>query len=593
MANSPIHATDYINLEEETCKSIKRSWFTDINLSWINSLIKKGKTHKLQENDVFTLRNADTAVVLHERFTLEWAKQLDKPIPKLYAAIWHTFKREITVTLLLYSVSASLTLLQPWLIKSIVQYFEQSAANAIVQTSIGISSGYGLAALLAVVCTLSVITGDYAQCLAAQIGCNVKSIFIDIVFLKTLQLSGNAKQTLSSGDVVTMTTVDSEKMLLGFWMGFWSVVAPAILFVILVLMGLQLGLTVGLISSAIMCAFMAAGYYSGTKVGYVKRQLLKVQAERVKLMSEILQGIRVVKLYAWEEHLTEYITAVRMREFQLVRKYQVMRVLNTVTLYAAPLVTMAIALVSYVALGNELSSTTAFTVLALMNTCMAPCMIFSNAVMHVSDALASSERVNQYLLRDEMLEAPTSPTDKELSLDNATFAWHQKPILHLINLKISTTSPSLTIIVGAVGSGKSSLIHALLGEMTMLSGSRAVSGSISFVNQESWIMHDTLRNNILFTSGYDESKYHQVLSACQLLPDLATLPNSDSTEIGERGINLSGGQKARVSLARALYKSDADIFLLDDPLSALDVHVASRVFKECVQGLLSNKTTLL
>ncbi|OQR87195.1 ATP-binding Cassette (ABC) Superfamily [Achlya hypogyna] len=185
---------------------------------------------------------------------------------------------------------------------------------------------------------------------------------------------------------------------------------------------------------------------------------------------------------------------------------------------------------------------------------------------------------------------PPTPT---MELTDASFAWHTEPTLHRITLHVPTNVPSLTIVVGPVGSGKTSLIHALLGEMHMVSGQRTVGGRISFANQEAWIQHDTLRNNILFADALDTVKYERVIAACQLGPDLASLSHGDATEIGERGINLSGGQKARVSLARALYKDDADIYLLDDPLSALDVHVAGKVFADGIQGLLRNKTTVL
>ncbi|KDO21529.1 hypothetical protein SPRG_12492 [Saprolegnia parasitica CBS 223.65] len=617
--------TAYVRASDRVHPLEHANVFSTATLSWIDPLIRKGAARPLQEDDVWPLPANDTAAVVSTRFLHQWSIEIAKATPKLSHAIWRTFRREILFTLGLNVVAASFNLLQPWLIKSIVQFIQHDDDGTPVTTSMGVSSGYGLAALLASSSFLSILCGDYAQTKAAQIGCNVKSIFIDVVFLKTLQLSGTSKQSLTSGDVVTMTTVDSEKMLLGFWMGFWAIIAPAMLLAIMVLMGIELGAVVGAIAGVLMFAFLGAGYYSGSQVGAVKRRLLVVQAERVKLMSEILQGIRVVKLYAWETHLEAHITAVRLREFQLIRTYQVMRVVNTVTLYAAPLVTMAVSLLTYVALGHEMQSTTAFTVLALMNTASLPCMIFSNAVMHATDAFASCDRVNAFLLCDATAPlglppssssrvpsrvssrvpsrvpssppvattAASPPTATEIALVDATLAWHKTPTLHRISVSIATTTPSLTIVVGPVGSGKSSLVHALLGEMPLVDGRRRVATNVAFANQEAWIQHDTLRNNILFGDHLDAAKYGAVLDACQLRHDLASLPAGDATEIGERGINLSGGQKARVSLARALYKSDADVFLLDDPLSALDVHVASSVFRDGIQGLLEHKTVVL
>jgi len=139
-------------------------------------------------------------------------------------------------------------------------------------------------------------------------------------------------------------------------------------------------------------------------------------------------------------------------------------------------------------------------------------------------------------------------------------------------------------VVGSVGSGKSTLLSGILGEARCLSGSVKASGKIAYVSQKSFIMNDTVRANITFSNDYDEARYNGVVSSCALGPDLKSLPAGDGTEIGEKGINLSGGQKARVSLARAVY-AEADLYLLDDPLSAVDAHVGSHLFNECIVKL--------
>ncbi|XP_050921529.1 multidrug resistance-associated protein 5 isoform X1 [Lates calcarifer] len=161
--------------------------------------------------------------------------------------------------------------------------------------------------------------------------------------------------------------------------------------------------------------------------------------------------------------------------------------------------------------------------------------------------------------------------------------------LHCINL--SVRQGKLLGVCGSVGSGKTSLISAILGQMTVLEGSLAVRGRLAYVAQQAWILNATLRDNILFGLEYQEDRYQSVLSACCLRPDLALLPNADLTEIGERGANLSGGQRQRISLARALY-SDRDVYILDDPLSALDAHVANHVFHSAIKRQLHHKTVV-
>lgn len=176
-------------------------------------------------------------------------------------------------------------------------------------------------------------------------------------------------------------------------------------------------------------------------------------------------------------------------------------------------------------------------------------------------------------------------------VDNGTFAWETEEILKDINIRIE--SGSLTAVVGTFASGKSSLISAVLGEMRKHNGVVNVDGKIALVSQQAWIQNATLQNNILFGKPLDKDFYHKVTEACALLPDFEILPGGDMTEIGEKGINLSGGQNQRVSLARAVY-ADADIYLLDDPLSAVDSHVGKHIFEQVIgpNGLLRNKTRL-
>ena len=177
-------------------------------------------------------------------------------------------------------------------------------------------------------------------------------------------------------------------------------------------------------------------------------------------------------------------------------------------------------------------------------------------------------------------------------IENGNFHWGEDPILKDINIRF--LNKSLTAVVGSVGSGKSSMLSALLGEMVKTSGRVNTIGSIAYVSQQAWIQNATLQDNILFGRQMDKKKYDQIISACALIPDFEMLPAGDQTEIGEKGINLSGGQKQRISLARAVY-ADSDIYLLDDPLSAVDSHVGKHLFEQVLgpHGLLNGKTRVL
>lgn len=183
--------------------------------------------------------------------------------------------------------------------------------------------------------------------------------------------------------------------------------------------------------------------------------------------------------------------------------------------------------------------------------------------------------------------------ESALSIDNASFSWGDEEVV-LKNINMQVKRGSLVAVVGTVGSGKSSLVSAYLGEMDKLSGKVNTLGKIAYVSQQAWIQNATLQDNILFGKPMDVKRYNQVIAACALKPDMEMLPGGDQTEIGEKGINLSGGQKQRVSLARAVY-NDADIYFLDDPLSAVDSHVGKHIFEQVIgpSGILASKTRLL
>ncbi|CAK4098502.1 unnamed protein product, partial [Aphanomyces euteiches] len=556
------------------------NWFSVAAITWLSPLMTKGAKTPLTEEDVWPLPTTDTSTILYDTFVHHWNIEKQKSKPALWYAIYRTFRARIWISMTFYIISSVFMLVQPIMIQSMLQFLQQADEEGQqIHTSLGISNGYVLATLLSLLTIISVTLSNFGRNLTNMLGVNAITIIMDTVFKKTLSMSGYAKKDMTTGEVVTMASVDADRLFDGFSLGYWSFVSPFILLVVFIMLGNVLGYVVGLVGGAIMFVFLVAGFKTGEK--------------RVKLTNEVLQGIRVVKLYAWEASLQAQLAEIRTQELALFKKYQATCIFINVTLMLAPLVSLAVCLMVYVALGNQLTTPIAFTALAYMN--IAP--------------LASCARLTKFLLADEIELLPSISTDDDkkdrepvVEISNGDFSWsaHKDSVagdqdltLTLSNINLHIQPKSLTIIVGAVGSGKSSLISAILGEIHQVSGTRNVHAAFSYVNQEAWIQHATLKNSILFDSPYDDDLYRRVISACQLETDLSMLPEGDAAEIGERGINLSGGQKARVSLARAMYCRLANVYLLDDPLSALDVHVANAVFEQCIQGLLKDKTTIL
>ncbi|OQS07230.1 ATP-binding Cassette (ABC) Superfamily, partial [Thraustotheca clavata] len=586
------------NVEEERHPLETSGFFSFALMLWLDKLIHKGAKTPLQEHDIWPLPDADASTALSARFAAEWEKEIVKENPQFHHALYRTMARKIWCTLALYYLYSLMMLLQPIVIKSMLQYLQH------IPTELGIDSGFGLAAILTVLSFIAVTCIDFGQLLANNLGCNAKCIVMDVVYQKSLKISAYASRTMSSGQIVTLSSVDSDRLFDGFLIGPWTPTAPVSLFAIFIMIGFEMGYVVAIVGCLFMYLVLLLGFISAKQVGQTRRDILSVQSERVKLTNEVLQGVRVVKMYGWEKPIEDEVARIRAQELIFLKQYQGRRVFNTALLSVAPVMCLALCLVIYVAQGNTLTADTAFTVLAYMNVARLPCYNFSNGILFLQEAKASCDRYGAYLLSDEVKNTDSvilPGTQSELEINQGDFSWHSSPStahdptlpMTLKNINLSVQPNSLTIIVGAVGSGKSSLIGAILGEIHQVQGTRDVRGNIAYVSQESWIQHDSLRNNILFSSPYEDAKYRQVLDACQLTSDLKMLPDGDATEIGERGINLSGGQKARVSLARAMYRTESDIYLLDDPLSALDVHVAGAVFRDCVQGMLKDKMAVL
>lgn len=398
-----------------------------------------------------------------------------------------------------------------------------------------------------------------------------------------------------------------------------------------------------------------------------RRMVLKYSDARVKMMNEILAGIRIIKFYAWERPFGKEVGGLRGNELKALTRLAYTSAIGfSLILMSAPLIQPVLVFLTYVQIQSEpLTPATAFTTVALFNIMRFPFAFMPMGLLQYIQSRISLRRLERYLdLPDlaEYVESNTSPDavdDKNtnelygsITVTNGTFTWidpdgkpiraiqedsnkkakakkeksaavqaaedemrasshsyvsssaisdgtPKGPTITLQDISFNIEAGSLVAVVGNVGSGKTSLLAALLGELEPLNGSKvyiprpndAGAGFISYCAQSPWVVNDTLRGNVLFGREYDEERYEKVVEASALLDDFSALPAGDLTEIGERGINLSGGQKARVSLARALYSTETRVILLDDPLSAVDAHVGEHIFEHAINGELAQGIT--
>ncbi|XP_063467956.1 ATP-binding cassette sub-family C member 11 isoform X2 [Symphalangus syndactylus] len=356
----------------------------------------------------------------------------------------------------------------------------------------------------------------------------------------------------------------------------------------------------------------------------------EVSDQRIRVTSEVLTCIKLIKMYTWEKPFAKIIEDLRRKERKLLEKCGLVQSLTTTALFITPTVATTVWVLIHTSLKLKLTASMAFSMLASLNLLRLSVFFVSTAVKGLTNSKSAVMRFKKFFLQEspvfyvQTLQDPS----KALVLEEATLSWRQTcpgivngalelernghasegmtrprdalgpeeegnslgPELHKINLVVS--KGMMLGVCGNTGSGKSSLLSAILEEMHLLEGSVGVQGSLAYVPQQAWIVSGNIRENILMGGPYDKARYLQVLHCCSLNQDLELLPFGDMTEIGERGLNLSGGQKQRISLARAVY-SDRQIYLLDDPLSAVDAHVGKHIFEECIKKTLRGKTVVL
>ncbi|NWW10452.1 MRP1 protein, partial [Oreocharis arfaki] len=465
-----------------------------------------------------------------------------------------------------------------------------------VQNSYGSGCGYAIA-LFFVVLSQTLLQQLYHRNTALT-AVKIKTAVVGLIYKKALTLANSSRQKYTTGQIVNLMSADAQQLLeLAFNMNMlWS--APFQIIMAVVSLWKELGPSV-LAGVALLLLVIPINALIAAKVRRLKKSQMKYSDQQVKLLSEILHGIKILKLYAWEPAYRRKVMKIREHEVDVLKSAGYLTTYSMLTLTCLPfmvsLVTFGVFF--YLDKENVLTATKVFTSISLFNILRQPLFDLPSVISAVAQTKVSLSRLEDFLFAEDLNPEDVTTNysgNHAVGFIGASFRWEKNGLPILKNLSVSIPEGSLVAVVGQVGSGKSSFLSAVLGEMEKLEGTVQRRGSVAYVSQQAWIQNDSLQENILFGSSLNRPYYELVLESCALLPDLEQLPNGDQTEIGERGVNISGGQKQRVSLARAVY-SNADLYLLDDPLSAVDVHVGKHLFEKLIgpSGLLKSKTRIL
>ncbi|GAB6029961.1 hypothetical protein CHUAL_005656 [Chamberlinius hualienensis] len=618
MADSSPIFREQQDIVTKPCPEEHSSFLSRVLFSWFDSLAWYGYRHSLERKDLWSLKTEDRSSYLVPQFERKWNAEIQKstrnrpvqtkasfssrrqeveitPVdsnirqPSLVKALFKTFGGTFMYGAFLKLVSDLLIFASPLLLRWLINF---------VSSNEPMWRGYLYAVLMFIAAIAqSLVLNQYFYKMFI-LGLHVRTSIIAAIYKKSLVLSNTARKASTVGEIVNLMSVDAQRImdLLPYINMIWS--APLQIGIALYMLWNTLGPSV-LTGLGFMILLVPL---NGVLANFLKKlqlKMMKCKDDRVKLMNEVLNGMKVLKLYAWETSFENQVQSIRGKELTVLKTAAYLGAATSFIWMCAPFVVSLASFATFVLVdpANILDASKAFVSLSVFNIIRMPMSFIPMLIVFLVQSSVSIKRMNTYLCHEELKESDITHDQFEtypISMEQASFSWGKDEKEILKNITLQTPEGSLVAVVGPVGSGKSSLISALLGEMDRIEGRINIKGSVAYAAQQAWIQNATVKENILFGKEVDDHLYDQCIHACALKSDLDMLPAGDNTEIGEKGINLSGGQKQRVSLARAVY-SDKDVYLLDDPLSAVDAHVGKHIFENVIgpHGVLKRKTRIL
>ncbi|XP_068606933.1 multidrug resistance-associated protein 1-like [Brachionichthys hirsutus] len=611
--------------EKNACPVKDASFLSKILFWWFTGLVVKGYRSPLVAEDLWTLREEDTSHKIISELQQDWTAEcahIQKQEKALASGVALGSRLPDQAQLLrkLRKEQSSGFFLLRTLARKFGPYFLTGtlciichdafmfAIPQVLSLLLGFMrdedaplwKGYFYATLMFLLSCLQSLFNHQYMYACFTVGMRVKTAVMGLVYRKSLVINSAARRTCTVGEIVNLVSADTQK-LMDFVVYFNAVwLAPIEIALCLFFLWQHLGPSALAGIATVILVFPLNGFIA-KKRSKLQEIQMKFMDGRIRLMNEILNGIKILKFYAWEKAFLEKVLGHRENELKALKKSQILYSISIASFNSSSFLIAFAMFGVYVTLDdrNVLDAQKVFVSMALINILKTPLSQLPFAISTSLQAMVSLRRLGKYLCSEELKvdnvsKAPLSCDGEHVTIENGTFSWSAEGPPCLKRIDVNVPRGSLVAVVGPVGSGKSSLLSAMLGETEKRSGRVAVKGSVAYVPQQAWIQNATVQDNIIFGRDKLKSWYTRVLEACALLPDLDILPAGDATEIGEKGLNLSGGQKQRVSLARAVYRK-ADVYLLDDPLSAVDAHVGQHIFDKVIgpKGVLRDKTRIL
>ncbi|KAL9978592.1 hypothetical protein ACROYT_G016126 [Oculina patagonica] len=615
----------------------KASFLSLLTFSWISNVLKLGSKQPLDEKHLFVVETSYQTERLVADLEREWLaeerrSEQNRTKPRLWKAMMRVIPCRDYIAMAFirfgYTIALNVFPLLIWFFLRNISTASEMSYKETLPFVIGIS-------LVAIARSLGLTHGMFK---AEMMTTRLKAATIGLVYKKILNLNRCTLQDTISENTINLVSNDAQAIEKLSLPSFVFPFAPLDLVISMALLWYLLAWQ-ALIGASFFLLVVVYGSFAAHKIGKVRHQSAAETDKRLEMMKEVIAGIRVVKMYAWEWNFRDLVAQIRKKEISLIR----IRGFMISSIYALFFTSSAMAgFVSVTIMlftKHSLTSFKIFTLISILSNIKFIVTIFiAEALYHIADARTACNRMQRLIEKKAILTREMDHKDKlyplevyfrgrrykpqfirtqsfrngrpalvsarklkqtsqhiqpQAFLENVSCFWSQmseRPALR--NASLGATNGQLIGITGPVGSGKTSLLMCILGELPISSGKISCIGKIAYISQTPWVYSGTVRENIVFGNQFVEQKYNKVIEVCDLQKDIEHFTKHDLTEIGQRGVILSGGQRARVSLARAIY-SDADIYLLDDPLSAVDAKVGKHLFERCIKEFLEGRIRIL
>ncbi|GBP41931.1 hypothetical protein EVAR_31694_1 [Eumeta japonica] len=631
-------------------KKGRPGFFSRMFFCWMVPVFYHGTRRDLNEDDLVPAKRIYDSKELGDKLERAWYEEEAKAKaagrdPSFTKAAFRAFFWSYLPGGLMQLVYISIRTATPLLFSELLTYWS-------TEETISRETAAYYAAGMIVANWLSAYLNHHGNLYCQQFGMKLRIATSSLMFRKIMRMDNGSLGETTAGKVVNLLSNDLNRFDMAFLFLHYVWIIPLQLAAVLYLGYRQAGVSAFIGIAALIVIALPVQGGLGRVIARVRMRTAEKTDARIKVMSEVINGIQVIKMYAWEVPFENVVIEKRQNELKEIRMANILRTIFLGFMIFTERTALFLTILTFVFLGNTLSATVIYPLQQFLNSAQINItLILPMVLSFTAELIVSIRRIQEYLsvreradfeqlnksaapvattlfgkalTKSESVKAPVRPlsyqpkqsltgvmnngytpternyvrsvsyqSDIVIEVQNVSSSWIGDPnFLALKNLSVRVRRGKLCAVIGAVGSGKSSLLQLLLRELAPGSGTVTVNGSISYASQEAWLFPSTVRENILFGIPYDPAKYKRVCKACALEKDFKQFPYGDQTLVGERGVSLSGGQRARINLARAVYRQ-ADIYLLDDPLSAVDANVGRQLFEGCINGYLRHATRVL